>query len=148
MTSTARHPVRIEVAAPAGRAAELVWDLSTRAGRALAAAHQLEGEVIGAVAMVLRQAGRHHATVAAEGVTRAGTRVPLRAPRRCAAAWTRERDLEHIDIEGVLRCTLRHEGAARALYANSPLLASLGIGPGTYSLRSAAMAESPNGVGP
>jgi hypothetical protein len=133
--------VCVEIAGPAGRAAELIWDLSTRAGRALAAANQLEGEIIGAVAVVLRQAGRDHATVAADGITRAGTRVPLRAPYRCPAAWTRERDLEHIDAEGLLRCTIRHTGGTRAIFAHTTLLALLGVGPGAYSLRAASVSD-------
>ncbi len=137
MTRTARHPIIVETPVPgAARCLELVWDLSSRAGRALAEQRGFGRRRI--VAVVLRIASGHgpeRAVISSEAVADSGERLPLEPRQSRRARWAREGDLEHIDIDGLLRCTLRHADGARALYASTPLLASLGVAPGAYSLR-------------
>ncbi|MBK7406541.1 MAG: hypothetical protein IPJ41_18580 [Phycisphaerales bacterium] len=138
MTRTsARQPVCVPVVA-AARSIELVWDLSTRAGAALARATGLpEPTVCGVAVRLSRTAEEGNVAVLIDAITPSGERRPLRDPAVTPARWLREGAFEHLDAEGILTCTLRHESRASALYARCPLLAGLGVPAGAYSLRGA-----------
>jgi hypothetical protein len=137
VTQTARQPVRIRISPPeeARQCLELVWDLSTRAGAALSECRALDDRAVAVAVRLERDSGAGHATAWLEAVTSGGGRRPLAEPRTQPVRWTREGGLEHVDMEGVVQCTIRHEAGARVLYARSALLASLAIVPGAYSLR-------------
>lgn len=136
MTSAARQPRLVSLEVPA-RAVELIWDLSARAGRALAIRREVADPAIVGVAVRLSRLAGGRVDVVTEALTASGDRCVLLGPGQPRARWLREGAFEHLDVEDVLACTLRHESHTSALFARCPLLARLGIPPGSYSLRGA-----------
>ncbi|HZW10938.1 MAG TPA: hypothetical protein VFF69_13635 [Phycisphaerales bacterium] len=137
MTRTAGQPVRVWLGQADGarECVELVWDISARAGGALAERCAIGERVVAVAVRLERAAGGAQAEVLVEALTGAGGRRSLSDPRTQPVRWTRDGEFEHIDIEGVVQCTIRHEAEPRVLYARSALLGALAIAPGAYSLR-------------
>jgi hypothetical protein len=136
MTRTAPHPVSLVIdPAPAPRwAMALVWDLSARAGAALAGATQPDHPVAIELAVEPTE-DPDIATIRLSTIGRAGDRVEIRSLVGMPARWCREASFDHVDIEGVVSCTFRASDPPEPVYARCPLLGAIGIPAGSYSLR-------------
>lgn len=136
MTRTATHPLVID-AAPAW-ALTLAWDLSAKAGRALAERVGAEGDTAVAVELSVEPADPGQASVRLLLVLSSGARRELRAAAGVRALWRREPDFEHFDAPGVVQCTARRGDETTLIYARCPWLAQAGVPAGSYSLRTGA----------
>lgn len=92
-----------------------------------------------------RLAGQGSARCVAAGLTDEDDRVRVDLPGPAApgtGSWTTgEDDLLHVDIDGLLRATLR---GTRVLYAATPLLTALGVPGGRSDVRRAVTRTSHN----
>lgn len=163
MTSTAPQPVSLvpsledaqyaatkqppESAQPWG--ATLCWDLAASAGAGLTPDEQSDHAPDHAIAIELTiepTLEADQAAVRVDALLRSGNRIELRHLVSVSTRWSGEAGFDSIDIKGVVSCTFRASDrtptpptprTSRLIYARCPLLATLGIPGGAYSLRTA-----------
>lgn len=141
MTRTAPQPMSLLVGpepTPPWEVA-LVWDLSARAGAALGAP---AADPPGALELAIAPTDDDRlATVRLSTLRRTGKRAEIRTLVGARTRWLREAGFDHVDVEGVVSCTFRADAPTGPIFARCPLLESLGIPAGSYSLRGAATRE-------
>jgi hypothetical protein len=135
--SAAPTEPRLAQRAPLG-ALRLTWDIAPGEGARLASRRGLATPVDHAtLTLDVRLAPHAQARVELRlGDTTLDTRhIP---PHALAHTIDAERGLEHLDIQGVLCCTLRD---GEAIYARAPIFSELGIPGGRYELQGTKDAE-------
>lgn len=134
MTRTARQPVSLVVADAPAWALTLAWDLSAKAGSALAEREGAAGDPAVAIELSVEPGETGHAaTVRLVLVHRSGTRRELQAATGAQAAWRREGRFEHFDAPGIVNWSARADGGP--VFARCPWIAQAGVPAGSYSLR-------------
>ena len=142
--------------------ATLCWDLAARAGARLTPDEHTGHPPDHAVAIELTiepTPETHQAAVRVDALLRSGNRIELRHLVSTSTRWSGETGFDSIDIEGVVSCTFRASdrtptphntpptpptpSTSRPIYARCPLLATLGIPGGAYSLRTGHAHNNP-----
>lgn len=133
MTRTARQPVSVVLDAAPAWAVAVSWDVSAKAGAALASGMGREGERVSVVELALEPSGAGESGAVLWAVLASGERVALRRGAGVRTLWRREAAHEHVDAPGVLSYTARRGGPVT--FVRCPWLAACGVPAGSYLLR-------------